>query len=112
MSKEIKEINYSEVIKIAAETALQSYGVTAIANKKFDKDESRTTMKGKAEEGIFVKRKSEGAFALDVYILLAQGIKVTEALRECQKAIKYKLDKKFPKKCLEVNVFVIDIAAK
>ena len=112
MANIIEEINYNEVLKIAADAALACYGVTAIANKKFDKDEPQNTMKGKAEDGIFVKRKPEGAFGLDVYILLAQGIKVTEALRECQKSIKYKLDKRFPKKCVEVNVFVLDISAK
>ena len=112
MANIIEEINYNEVLKIAADAALACYGVTAIANKKFDKDELQNTMKGKAEDGIFVKRKPEGAFGLDVYILLAQGIKVTEALRECQKSIKYKLDKRFPKKCVEVNVFVLDISAK
>ena len=112
MARINEEINYDNVIKIAADAALACYGVTAIANKKFDKDERQNTMKGKAEEGIFVKRKPDGAFMLDVYILLAQGIKVTEALRECQKSIKYQLDKKFPKKCLGVNVFVLDISAK
>ena len=112
MARIIEEIDYNNVIKIAADAALSSYGVKAIANKKFDKDEPQNTMKGTAEEGIFVKKKADGAFALDVYILLAQGIKITEALRECQKSIKYKLDKKFPKKCLEVNVYVLDISAK
>ena len=112
MATKTEQINYDNVLKIAADAALACYGVTAIANKRFEKDEPQNTMKGKAEDGIFVKKRPNDAFALDVYILLAQGIKVTEALRECQKSIKYNLDKKFPNKCEEVNVFVLDISAK
>ncbi|MCR5505774.1 MAG: Asp23/Gls24 family envelope stress response protein [Bacilli bacterium] len=110
MARKTEEINLENIINIAAEAALNCYGVVAIANKKADQDQK--SMKGKAEEGIFVKKKAGGTFVLDAYIILAQGIKVTEALRECQKAIKYQLGKKFPKKCLEVNVFVLDISAK
>ena len=112
MARQIQEIDYTKVTNIAADAALNSYGVVAIANRKVDKDQPQKTMKGKAEEGIFVKSKSEGTFALDVYLLFAPGIKITEALRECQKTIKFKLDKQFPKLCREVNVYAVDISAK
>ena len=105
-------IDTKKIISLAAEIALGSYGVVAIANKKAEQlGQSQKTKKGKAEEGIIVKRKSDGTFALDVYLVLAQGIKITEALRECHKAIKYRLDKVFPKLCREVNVFALDISA-
>ena len=104
-------LDIKKIIEVVAETATNSYGVVAIANPKADYSRSQKTKKGKAEEGIIVKRKSDGAFALDVYLVLAQGIKITEALRECHKSIKYKLDKVFPKLCREVNVFALEISA-
>lgn len=104
-------LDIKRIIEIAYETAINSYGVVAIANPKALSSQSQKTKKGKAEEGIIVKRKSDGAFALDVYLVLAQGIKITEALRECHKSIKYRLDKVFPKLCREVNVFALDVSA-
>ena len=104
-------LDLNKIIEVAAEAAINSYGVVDFANPKADRSQSQKTKKGKAEEGIIVKRKSDGTFALDVYLVLAQGIKITEALRECHKSIKYRLDKVFPKLCREVNVFALDISA-
>ena len=108
----VTPLNTKKIISLVAEAALDSYGVVAIANKKAETlGESQKTKKGKAEEGIFVKRKSDNTFALDVYLVLAQGIKITESLRECRKSIRYRLDKVFPKLCREVNVYALEISA-
>ena len=105
-------IDTKKIISLAAEIALDSYGVVAIANKRAELvGQSQKTKKGKAEEGIFVKKLANNTFALDVYLILAQGIKITEALRECRKSIRYRLDKAYPKMCREVNVFALDISA-
>ena len=104
-------LDIKKIIEVVAETATNSYGVVAIANPKADSSRSQKTKKGKAEEGIFVKRKSDNTFALDVYLVLAQGIKITESLRECRKSIRYRLDKVFPKLCREVNVYALEISA-
>lgn len=104
-------IDFKEIIKIAAEAALNSYGVFDIARKEIDNGLSQNTKKGIAEEGVLVRKNSDNTFALDVYLVLAQGIKITEALRECQKHIKFKLDKLYPKMCREVNVYALDISA-
>ena len=104
-------LDIEKIKKLVMEIATNSYGVVAIIDPKTDFSQSQKTKKGKAEEGIIVKRKSDGTFALDVYLVLAQGIKITEALRECHKAIKYRLDKVFPKLCREVNVFALNISA-
>lgn len=112
MAKKIEyTLDINKIIEIAADAAVNSYGVVGFANPKAIDSQSQKTKKGKAEEGIIVKRKSDDTFALDVYLVLAQGIKITEALRECHKSIKYRLDKVFPKLCREVNVFALDISA-
>jgi uncharacterized alkaline shock family protein YloU len=104
-------LNFKDIIKTAAEVALNTYGVFAIAKKEIDNGLSQNTKKGIAEEGVLVRRNSDNTFALDVYLVLAQGIKITETLRECQKTIKFKLDKLYPKMCREVNVYALDISA-
>ena len=102
-------ITTKEIAKLASTVARNSYGVVAIANKDEINLISKITKKGKMEEGVFVTKRSDGSFAVSIYLVLAQGIKITEALRECQKAIKYTLNKKYPKMCHEVNVYVCEL---
>ena len=104
LDKDIKEI-----IALVSKTARNSYGVVAIANKDEVDLISKITKKGKMEEGIYVSKRSDNTFAVSIYLVLAQEIKVTETLRECQKAIRFVLDKKYPKMCREVNVYVCEL---
>ena len=107
-----KKLNIEQIIQIVIKTALDCYGVVSVTGEKAIESQSPRTKKGKAEEGVIVKRKSDGTFALDVYLVLAQGIKITETLNECRKAIKFNLDKVFPKLCREINVYALDISAR
>ena len=107
-----KKVNIEQIIEITKKTALDSYGVVALTDEKAVESQSPKTKKGQAEESVIVKRKSDGTFALDVYLVLAQGIKITESLNECRKAIKFQLDKVFPKMCREINIYALDISAK
>ena len=114
MEKQSKKSNRldkqsKDIIDIVRQTAMNSYGVIAIANKDEINLISKLTKKGKMEEGIFVTKRSDDTFAVSIYLVLAQEIKITEALRECQKSIKFILDKKYPKLCREVNVYVCEL---
>ena len=114
MEKQSKKSNRldkqsKEIIDIVRQTAMNSYGVIAIATKDEINLISKLTKKGKMEEGIFVTKRSDDTFAVSIYLVLAQEIKITEALRECQKSIKFILDKKYPKLCREVNVYVCEL---
>lgn len=102
-------INTKEIISLVSRTAKDSYGVVAIAKKDEVDLISKITKKGKMEEGIFVTKRSDSTFAVSIYLVLAQEIKITEALRECQKSIRFILDKKYPKMCREVNVYVNEL---
>ncbi len=113
MEKEKKSNSFDktskDISKLVSQVARKCYGVVDIARKDEVDLISKITKKGKMEEGVFVTKRSENAFAVSIYLVLAQGIKITEALRECQKAIKYTLDKKYPKMCREVNVYVCEL---
>lgn len=98
-----------DIIELVRQTARNSYGVVAIAKKDEINLISKITKKGKMEEGIFVNKRSDDTFTVDIYVVLSQEIKITESLRECQKSIRYVLNKKYPKMCREVNVYVLEI---
>ena len=98
-----------EIKALVSQVARKSYGVVDIAKKDEVDLISKITKKGKMEEGVFVTKRSDNTFAVSIYLVLAQEIKITEALRECQKSIKFVLEKKYPKMCREVNVYVIEL---
>ena len=102
-----KDINLEEISSLVSEVARNSYGVVAIASDKGS--DTKKTKKGNKEEGIRVRKHSDGSFSVDINLVLAYDIKITEALRECQKSIKFTLDKKYPKLCREVNVYVLEL---
>ena len=110
-SKQSNSLNKltKEIISLVSDVARNSYGVVAIAKKDEINLISKITKKGKMEEGIFVTHRSDNTFAVTIYLVLSQEIKITESLRECQKSIKYALDKKYPKLCHEVNVYVCEL---
>ena len=103
------KIKTEDIIALSAKTAKNCYGVVAIADKEDINVVSKITKKGKMEEGVYVVRYPKDTFSVTIYLVLAQGIKITEALRECQKSIKFTLDKKYPKLCREVNVYVLEL---
>ena len=114
MEKQSKKSNRldkltKDIIDIVRQTAMNCYGVVKIANKDEINLISKITKKGKMEEGVFVTKRSDDTFAVSIYLVLAQDIKITETLRECQKSIRFVLNKKYPNKCREVNVYVCEL---
>ena len=92
----------SEIKALVAEAVKDSYGVAEIA--------TLLIKKGK-EENIIVKMHSKGTFSVEVHVIMATGVKITESLFECQKIIKYRLDKKFPKLCRSVDIYADSISS-
>ena len=103
------KIKTEDIIALSAKTAKNCYGVVAIANKEEINLVLQITKKGKMEQGVYVVKYPKNTFSVTIYLILAQGIKITEALRECQKSILYALNKKYPKLCREVNVYAIGL---
>ena len=103
------KIETEDIKKLVSKTARDCYGVVAIAKKDAINLVEMITKKGKMEEGVYVVRYPRNTFSVSVYLVLAQGIKITEALRECQKSILYALNKKYPKACREVNVYALGL---
>ena len=102
-------IHSKDIPALVSKTARNSYGVVAIATKDEVDLISKITKKGKMEEGVFVSKRSDNTFTVSIYLVLAQDIKITEALRECQKSIWFVLNKKYPKMCRAVNVYVREL---
>ena len=86
--------------------ALACYGVVDIARREDTLRTDKRIKKGIIEDqAIYVKKFANRTFTVDVYLVLSNEVKITEALVECQKTIMYQLNKKFNKACTGVNVF-------
>ena len=86
--------------------ALACYGVVDIARREDTLRTDKRITKGIIEDqAIYVKKYANRTFTVDVYLVLSNEVKITEALVECQKTIMYQLNKKFNKSCTGVNVF-------
>ena len=86
--------------------ALACYGVVDIARREDTLRTDKRIKKGIIEDqAIYVKKFANRTFTVDVYLVLSNEVKITEALVECQKTIMYQLNKQFNKSCTGVNVY-------
>ncbi len=109
------EIKISEeaIASVAGEAATSCYGVMGLA--------PASSLNGVIYEGVnkllkntdYVKgvycHKIKSGYQVDVYIVAAYGVKLTEVVGEVQKKIAYDLKNVFPIDYWEINVFVTDV---
>ena len=87
------------------EAALACYGVVKLATREETLRPDKRVKKGIIEDAIYVKKYPNRTFTVDVYVVLSNEVKITEALVECQKTIMFLLNKKFTKCCVGVNIY-------
>ena len=100
MSKEsLNDLKYSrdDIIRNTKEAALTCYGV---------KDIMRVShKKGNEEDAIYVHFDKENHFSLDVHVIVASGVKVTETIRSLRKTIRFYMNRLYPDSCLKINIY-------
>ena len=108
--KENKTPSQKEIIHTTYQTALQCYGVVGIS--RFDADitgKYDAVEEAKASRGIFVRKVANGQFDVDLYVILSCEVKLTEAIFECQKVVRYALNREYTHLCRKVNIYVVSI---
>ena len=111
---ETKKVNkvpsMKEIINTTYQTALQCYGVVGVS--RFDATVSGKydpVPEEKASRGIFVRKVPNDMFDVDLYVVLSSEVKLTETIFECQKVVRYALNRAYNHTCRKVNVFVVSI---
>lgn len=97
------KIDENDIKNIVREILVPCYGVKEIANT------SKT--KGKKEEGLKVRFHSDRTFSVDLYVVVAYGLKITETIRSCQKLVKFTINHYYPNMCRAINVYAFDMAS-
>lgn len=99
----------NELVNLIYETATTSYGIVGICDKDIGKKKISLLDAAKAKKGIFINGVIDKSFSLSIYVVLSSDVKISEAIRECQKSIRYVVNKKTANKCHRVDVYAMAI---
>lgn len=98
------------IANVVGQCAGEVYGVVALAPHRSIVDDINIFLKKENyQEGISVRIQRDGTYDINIYCVIAFGVKVNEVIVEVQNHIKYALEKKFKIPFNKINVFVQDI---
>ena len=102
-------ISDQAIIELASEAAETCYGVVELVNPSplsiVKKEDPSSEKKVK---GVTLQKIKDG-YEVNIYLVVAYGIKITEVILEVQKKVAYTLNKAFKMPFKKVNVYVHDI---
>lgn len=99
-------VSEDAVASLAGGVITESYGVVGMASKQVLRDGwAELLKKDNYAKGVVVRKTASG-IEIDLYIVVSFGVKISEAVREAQKKIKYTLEKTLSVHIAAVNVFV------
>ncbi len=116
----IKETKYGEIkiseeaiAQVAGEAATSCYGVMGLTTSSslggvISDGVNKLLNNGDYVKGVYC-HKTKGGYQIDVYLVIAYGVKITEVIGEVQKKIAYDLKNVFSISNWKVNVFVQDV---
>lgn len=98
-------ISNKAIASVVASATMECYGVVGLAAKTAVHEKIYDLLKkDDYSKGVFVTTDLRG-YAIDLYVVVAYGTKITEVLREVQKKVKYVVEKQFEIKLRAVNVY-------
>lgn len=109
---QLGQLNISKqvIATIAGSAATECYGVVGMASQNPIKDGIAEVLKKENfAKGISVEEHANNEISIDMYIVVAYGIKINEIALEVQKKVRYVLESSLDSKIKSVNVFVQDI---
>lgn len=102
-------ITMEAIAEIAGNASTECYGVVGMASKtSLFYGIAELLKKENYSKGVFV-RETKNGIEIDIYIIVAFGVRLTEVVSEVQKKVKYVLEKSLDLKIKAVNVSVQSI---
>ena len=102
-------ISTSAIAALTASIVAECYGVVGMASKGFLKDGIAVLLKREnSQKGVVVKNTSDG-IVLDIYVIMAYGVRLIQVANEVQKKVLYELERTMNLNFKEVNVYVQDV---
>lgn len=104
------QISMNAIANIAHRAASSCYGVVGLAGRTASwVDKVQVLLKDEDYvKGVYARKTRKG-YEVDVYVVCAYGVKLTEVALEVQKMVRYELEKTLGMKFSTVNVYVQDL---
>lgn len=98
-------ITNEAVASTIADVVLMCYGVVGLASKSAVREKVvKLLKKGNFSDGVIVSQIKKSV-TIDVYLVIAYDVKITEVLCEVQKRVKYIVKKTFALEVKKINVY-------
>lgn len=99
-------ISMEAIASVAGEAAATCYGVVGLTSKNSLRENINELLKkDDYVRGVYCTKK-KNHYEIDVYVIVAYGVKITEVMSEIQKKVAYDLRRTFSLAFPRVNVYV------
>lgn len=99
------DISDDAIATVAGTAAMECYGVVGLAGRSSIREVITELLKKDSyAKGVSVDR-DKGGYIVDVYLVIAYNVKITEVLLEVQKKVRYVLERTFSLPLKAVNVY-------
>lgn len=107
----IKEVENKkkELAELIGSTIEEIYGVVGLTTVKSFMSQFIILKRDNYVNGVVISETSKNKFDIDIHIIVAYGVKVSEVANEVGKRIFYEANKKFGNFFGKINVFVEDL---
>ncbi|WP_304652605.1 Asp23/Gls24 family envelope stress response protein [uncultured Ligilactobacillus sp.] len=100
------DISNEVIATVVGGAATEIFGIVGMASKKQIRDNLNEILKrDNYSKGVVIRQEDEG-IAVDVYIIVGYGTKISEVCRNVQDKVKYNLDSMLGITAESVNVIV------
>ncbi len=105
------DISMNAIATVAHKAASSCYGVLGLGSRTNSwMDKVQILLKDEDYvKGVYARKSGKKGYEVDVYIVCAYGVKLTEVASEVQKMVKYELEKTFGMKFPKINIYVQDL---
>lgn len=100
------EITNDVIATVVGGSATDIYGIIGMASKNQIRDNINEILRKENYARGVVVRQEENGVAIDVYIIVSYGTKISEVCRNVQERVKYNLETMLGITANSVNVFV------
>lgn len=100
------EMTNDVIATVVGGAATDIYGIVGMASKNQIKDNLNDILKKENYSRGVVVRQEDNGVAIDVYIVVSYGTKISEVCRNVQEKVKYSLENMLGVTANSVNVFV------
>lgn len=102
------KISDAAIAALAGTAVSECYGVVGMTAQKLTDGINLLLKKENYSKGVIVRNKDTG-IEVDLYVVLSDGIRISQVVYEIQKRVKYSLEKTLNMDINKVNVYVKSI---